>query len=92
MFKADRIYSQRNASSGKLEWYFQAREGNIGPYESRETAGKMLSEFIARCIAAADDGGRSKKASEKLSLVPLDDASIAFDPGRLKKGKENSRA
>jgi hypothetical protein len=89
MFSADRIYSHRNASTGQLECFFQAREGNMGPYATKEIAQRMLNEFIARCMATGDDGGRSKKCGSTLSLAPLDDSSHIFDPGRRKKGKES---
>jgi hypothetical protein len=89
MFKADRVFSQRNPVTGKIEWFFQTREGNIGPYETRDAAQHMLKEFIGRCIATGDDGGRNKaKSGSSLSLAPLGDhASIfEFDPSKRRKG------
>jgi len=89
MFTADRIFSHRNPSTGKLEWLFSAREGEIGPYEYRETAENRLKEFIARCIVSGDDGGRKRKAPSSLSLVPMETTVMAFEPGKQKKGKES---
>ena len=90
MFTADRVYSQRSASTGTLEWYFSAREGEYGPYELRDAAEKMLKEFIARCIKTGSDGGRAKKSRPTLSLVPLEPGVKTFDAGKQKKGREGS--
>jgi hypothetical protein len=90
MFSADRIFSNRNASTGRLEWYFSAREGDLGPYGSRDVAEEMSTAFVARCLAAGDDGGRSKKASPGLSLAPLDREAKIFEPGKPRKGKDNT--
>lgn len=88
MFKADRIFHQRNPRSGEVEWYFQAREGLIGPYKSRDIAEKMLKAFIERCIAAGDDGGRSQKKTG-LTLEKVEDFAVfEFDPSKRKKGKD----
>lgn len=61
MFKPDRIFSAQQQKTGMMEWYFQAREGNIGPYETREQADAMLQKFIATCIELGHTGGREQK-------------------------------
>lgn len=68
MFAADRVFSQRNGVTGLIEWFFNAREAVFGPYNSKDTATKMLQEFVEKCKAAHDDGGRSKKATPALPL------------------------
>ncbi|WP_213069389.1 DUF6316 family protein [Methylomicrobium album] len=72
MFRAERIYSQSNPKTGTTEWFFSAREGNFGPFDSKERATKELRAFVGLCIKNGDDGGRGKK-STKLSLEPVRD-------------------
>ena len=86
MFKPSRIFSYNNPNTGITEWYFQAREGNMGPYASKYQSEIMLKDFVARCIANGSDGGRSGN-SFGLSLMPLSqDETYVFDSGRTKKG------
>ncbi|MGJ0483677.1 MAG: DUF6316 family protein [Methylomicrobium sp.] len=74
MFRAERIYSQNNPKTGITEWFFSAREGNYGPFSSREIATRELKAFIGNCIKNDDDGGRKTgKKSSKLSLEPMFD-------------------
>jgi hypothetical protein len=88
MFNADRVYSQRSASTGALEWFFSAREGEFGPYELRDAAEKMLKDFIARCLKTGSDGGRTQKSRPVLSLEPMEPGLKTFDAEKQKKGKE----
>ncbi len=64
MFNVDRVFYTSNEESGKVEWYFQAREGNSGPYESKKEAQLMLQAFIKECIAHGDTGGRDPKEAQ----------------------------
>ncbi|MBL1264357.1 DUF6316 family protein [Methylomicrobium sp. RS1] len=74
MFRAERIYSQSNPKTGMIEWFFSAREGNFGPFDSKEIATKELQAFINLCIKNGDDGGRGGGGkSKKLSLEPVHD-------------------
>ena len=61
MFKVDRIFSCRNPKIGIIEWYFQAREGNVGPYHSKQQADFMLKKFIQTCIELGYWGGRKEE-------------------------------
>ncbi len=63
MFAADRVFSQRNGKTGLVEWFFNAREGVFGPYNSKEIATKTLHEFVEKCKAAYDDGGRGSQST-----------------------------
>jgi len=58
MFKPDRIYSITNPNTHKISWYFQAREGDFGPYSSKQEAQLMLKEYIAECVELGKTGGR----------------------------------
>jgi len=61
MFTADRTFSLQNKKTGLQEWYFQAREGNVGPYRTKKQAEEMLKKFIDTCIAAGATGGRDSE-------------------------------
>lgn len=88
MFEVKRIFCQTNNDTQLPEWFFQAREGVIGPYESREVAEKVLQGFIAHCQARGSDGGRSGRQEVGLALEPMEPFQIAwqFDPVKRKKG------
>ena len=58
MFTVDRVFSLKNHKTGMTDWYFQAREGNVGPYQSKQQAEAMLKEFIQTCIRLGHTGGR----------------------------------
>ncbi len=61
MLKAERIFYITNQRNGKIEWYFKAREGDVGPYKSAEQAQSVLKEYIAECIEQGNSGGRNPK-------------------------------
>lgn len=61
MFEGNRVITQRNHQNGRMEWYFQAREGLIGPFESEARAEECLNKFIEHRIRLGLDGGRSGK-------------------------------
>ena len=56
MFKADRIYSTQNQSTGATEWFIQCREGELGPYQSRRQAEYNLESFKTTCIKLSGNG------------------------------------
>ncbi|MDD5033168.1 MAG: hypothetical protein PHE55_00290 [Methylococcaceae bacterium] len=68
MFQLQRVFSQRNPNTGVMEWYFDAREGTMGPYPSEPTAQKALGDHIIFCIQNKLDGGR-KLGIEKTDLT-----------------------
>lgn len=88
MFEVKRIFCQRNNDTQVAEWFFQAREGVIGPYDSEDLAEKVLAGFIAHCKARGADGGRTGHQATGLSLEPIEPFQVAwqFDPARRKKG------
>ena len=61
MLKVDRTFYIANIITGEAEWYFQAREGNVGPYASKQEAHLMLQEFIKENIESKNTGGRDPK-------------------------------
>ena len=91
MFELDRTFCQRNAKTGLMEWFFYAREGLFGPYETKEMALKELNEFVERHKKSGDDGGRSKGEDKKhkLTLSPIEhqeNEAVFFDFSKRKKG------
>ena len=91
MFEVDRTFCSRNAGTGIMEWFFSSREGIYGPYNSKEEATKDLQEFIQFCMKAGDDGGRTKPASDRLSMMPKEGSEVPkrFNPLKNKKGIES---
>ncbi len=90
MFDLDRTFSQRNMKTGEMGWYFNAREGIFGPYDTKKMAQEELRIFVERRKLAGDDGGRSDaKKKDKLSLAPIEHKqteAIFFDYAKRKKG------
>ena len=71
MFTAERTFSLINKKSGLQEWYFQAREGNVGPYRSKKQAELMLQKFIHTCILVGATGGRGQKADDAAASLKV---------------------
>jgi hypothetical protein len=69
MFEVDRTFYINNQSNGKVEWYFQAREGDSGPYESKKEAQLMLKAFIQECIEKNKTGGRNPNETQAAQPV-----------------------
>lgn len=70
MFSADRTFSIKNQETGLTEWYFQAREGNAGPFESKKDAETGLKEFIKYCVDTSNTGGRDTKPKQPGAMTP----------------------
>ena len=64
MFGTSRIFTERNSNNGLMQWYFNAREGVMGPYESKERAERSLGAFKDRCVRLGDSGGRNQAGIE----------------------------
>jgi hypothetical protein len=90
MFEIDRTFCQRNVKTGLMEWYFNAREGIFGPYETKKMASKELEVFVGRRKLSGDDGGRDGATNnDKLTLAPIEHEKtepIFFDFSKRKKG------
>jgi hypothetical protein len=86
MFSANRVFSQRNNVTGQIEWFFEAREGIMGPYESAAYANKALDEFKKRCLHLGSDGGRTvvSKGNFKLAQGASGLNTLKMDPVREK--------
>ncbi|HYE37154.1 MAG TPA: hypothetical protein VEB01_17270 [Methylocaldum sp.] len=86
MFKADRVFSERNNTTGQIEWFFLTREGVMGPYESEAFAKKSLDEFKQRCIVIGADGGRTPDSKSNFELVRDESGltTLKMDPVKSK--------
>ena len=81
MFDIDRTFCQRNNKTGLMEWYFHAREGLYGPYETKIMASNELKIFVERRKLVDDDGGRDKtKIKSKLTLSLIKDTDLTLIP------------
>jgi hypothetical protein len=58
MFTLDRVFTQRNSGTGCMEWFFDSREGLIGPFRTESAARHYLGEHIKHCRNNHLDGGR----------------------------------
>ncbi len=84
MFEPERTFSQRNNQTGLVEWFFSAREGVLGPFQTKEQAKKSIAEFIQHNIKNNDDGGRSSG-----NAMMLD--STSFEGSQTKRGQDKDR-
>jgi hypothetical protein len=80
MFEVDRTFCINNQSTGKIEWYFQAREGDSGPYESKKEAQTMLKAFIKECIELKKTGGRNPEQSTQPTFISAPRPKFKFRP------------
>ncbi len=80
MFQAKRVYGQANISTGTHEWFFSAREGEVGPFHCEEEAVKAFNNYIKSNIENGCDGGRSSGKHTKFSLLPNDSLIVNLNP------------
>jgi hypothetical protein len=76
MFKADRVFSERNPTTGTIKWYFASREGIMGPYETKQIAQCALMDYKAKCMHSGSTGGRDtggKEANVQVQRKKSDD-------------------
>lgn len=69
MFKADRVFWERNDVTGRTEWFFLSREGVMGPYDSETFARRSLDEFKERCVLAGNNANRTSDFGGAFELV-----------------------
>jgi hypothetical protein len=69
MFKADRVFWERNSTTGQTEWFFLTREGVMGPYQSEAFARKSLDEFKEQCTRAGNGAARTSDWNSHFELV-----------------------
>jgi hypothetical protein len=70
MFGHNRIYSNRSATSGQMEWFFETREGVQGPFATEQHARTALDRHIEYAKRNQLDGGR------KLGLIVPNDLEL----------------
>ena len=84
MFEVDRTFSQRNNETGLVEWFFSAREGVLGPFQSKQQAKKAMDEFIQFNQKTNDDGGRNSTTKLKIDID-------SFEGSKTKRGQDKDR-
>ncbi len=57
-----------------MEWFFEAREGVLGPFESEQEAKKAITEFAQFNIKHDDDGGRASGVGVKINFASLEES------------------
>ncbi len=71
MLNTKRIYSTINTETGIMKWYFQAREGNIGPFSSKPEAVSGLKEFLLNVVKNGQEGNRDINSQESIAALQL---------------------
>jgi hypothetical protein len=92
MFSSERVFSSRNNDSMEIEWFFSAREGIYGPYESKEIAEKGLCLFIADRITSNHDGGRKDTEKDGIPFMATKNSMVlrgVYEPKKQKRGVES---
>jgi hypothetical protein len=69
MFKADRVFWERNSVTGQTEWFFLTREGVMGPYDSEAFARRSLDEFKERCSHLGNNEARASDSNVNFELI-----------------------
>jgi len=46
MIEEERIYCHINGKTGSEEWFFNTRDGECGPYDTKQLAERAFEEFI----------------------------------------------
>jgi hypothetical protein len=71
MFEYERVYAENTLTNNEVNWYFEAREGDCGPYSTKSEALSMLDAFIQECIHLGKTGGREE------NLKPCQDVVVS---------------
>ena len=71
MLKSRRIYSTLNMQTCSMQWYVEAREGRLGPYESQTQAINKLKSFVSYCVDKGHSGGREPVVCQHDDLTHL---------------------
>lgn len=71
MFELDRTFSQGNMQTGLMQWYFNAREGVFGPYETQKMAHDELEIFVERRRFSGNGELKDANKKGKLILEPI---------------------
>lgn len=85
MFEVDRTFSQRNNETGLVEWFFSAREGVLGPFQTKQQASKAMDEFISFNKKTNDDGGRNSETTIKIDIEN-------FEGSKTKRGQDKDKS
>jgi hypothetical protein len=68
MFEHNRVFSNRNTSTGRMDWFCETREGEQGPFESEQIARAALEKHIEYSKRNKLDGGRVLGLDKPMAL------------------------
>lgn len=72
VFQRDRVFSNRNTSTGTMEWFYETREGMMGPFPSEQSARTAMERHVEYSKRNKLDGGR-KLGLNKFKGLKLED-------------------
>jgi len=58
MFEHSRVFINRNNQTGHMQWFYETREGVMGPFDSKQLALEALERHVKYAKEHHLDGGR----------------------------------
>jgi len=71
MFQHNRIFTDRDPGTGRMKWFFESREGVMGPFDSEINANTELQRHIDYSKRNGIDGGRKLGLAEQAAKFKL---------------------
>lgn len=71
MFETKRVYRDSSKTNGKISWFADTREGQLGPFETEKEAELAYQRHISHCKTEGLDGGRKLGLQNAGSLFTL---------------------
>ena len=68
IFQRDRVFSNRNTATGANEWFYETREGMMGPFASEGSARAAMERHIEYSKRNKLDGGRKLGLNQNKDL------------------------
>lgn len=62
-FRSERLFTMND------QWYFASREGDQGPFPTREAAQAALKQFTSECVALSDFQASRDRDSEPVETT-----------------------
>ncbi len=70
MSDVDRFFCQEEGAHAVTQWYFYAREGILGPFDTKEIAHSSLQRHIDHCREHGLNGGRTSGLDTISGMMP----------------------
>lgn len=71
MFQHNRMFTDRDPGTGLMKWFFESREGVMGPFDSEKIANTELQRHIDYSKRNGIDGGRKLGLSDQAAKLEL---------------------